>query len=100
MDYNLYVRHSGGKENAAHSAAFEQRTYEAFRAAFDREYVGARTPLQLGFHFVLMNDGAYWRALDRFAEDVCTKPDVACISYRDYLARAGFAHKRAPDSQG
>ena len=57
-------------------------------------------PLQLGFHFVLMNGGAYWRALERFAEEVCAKPDVACISYRDYLARAGFELKRASDSQG
>lgn len=100
MDYNLYVRHSGGKEAPARSAEFEERTYAAFKAAFDDEYRGARIPLQLGFHFVLMNDGAYWRALERFAEEVCGKPDVACITYRDYLARAGFKLKRTPDSQG
>ena len=34
-----------------------------------------------------MNGGAYWRALERFAGDVCQKPGVACVSYRDYLAR-------------
>lgn len=85
MDYNLYVRHSGGFERPSEAAAFEARTLDAFRAAFDREYRGARTPLQLGFHFTLMNDGAYWRALERFAAETCVKTDVKCVSYRDYL---------------
>ncbi len=44
-----------------------------------------RIPLQLGFHFTLMNDGAYWKALERFAEEVCVKADVVCTSYGDYL---------------
>ena len=43
-------------------------------------------PLQIGFHFVLMNGGAYWRALERFAEAVCNRPEVACVSYSEYLA--------------
>ncbi|WP_246727676.1 polysaccharide deacetylase [Chelativorans sp. Marseille-P2723] len=85
MDYNLYVRHSGGVEKPEEAAAFRQRAYSAFRAAFDREYSGRRTPLQIGFHFTLMNDGAYWQALEQLAEDVCVKPDVRCVSYRDYL---------------
>ncbi|MEO9340034.1 polysaccharide deacetylase [Mesorhizobium sp. SB112] len=87
MDYNLYVRHSGGEEDAANSAIYEQRAYDAFRKAFDAEHDGKRVPLQIGFHFTLMNDGAYWRALERFAKDVCVMEDVACISYADYLAR-------------
>ncbi len=89
MDYNLYARHSRARELPARSKEFEERSYRAFKAAFEREYAGERAPLQLGFHFTLMNDGAYWRALERFAAEVCSKPDVACISYRDYLARQG-----------
>jgi len=85
MDYNLFVRHSGGIERGDEGGVFEQRTYDAFRAAFDEQYAGARVPLELGFHFTLMNDGAYWRALERFAADVCVKPDVACVSYADWL---------------
>ena len=85
MDYNLYVRHSKGKEAPQQSAAFEQRAYKAFRAAFDKQYAGERIPLQLGFHFVLMNDGAYWRAMERLVSEVCTKPDVKCTTYSDYL---------------
>lgn len=88
MDYNLFVRHTAGIERSDTDAVFENRAYEAFRAAFETQYRGARVPLQLGFHFSLMNDGAYWRALERFAAETCTRADVACVSYRDYLARS------------
>ncbi len=87
MDYNLFVRHSAGFERADSDGAFEQRTYEAFMGAFEREYAGSRVPLQLGFHFTLMNGDAYWRALERFAVDVCGRSQVVCTSYADYLSR-------------
>jgi peptidoglycan/xylan/chitin deacetylase (PgdA/CDA1 family) len=87
MDYNIFVRHSGGFERHDTDAVFENRAFDAFENAFNAEYQGKRTPLQLGFHFTLMNGGAYWRALERFAGDVCQKPGVACVSYRDYIAR-------------
>jgi hypothetical protein len=87
MDYNLFVRHSGGFERPDEAAAFQERSYEAFKAAFDAQYRGDRAPLQLGFHFTLMNDGAYWRALERFAGEVCLMADVVCTSYADYLKR-------------
>jgi hypothetical protein len=67
MDYNLFVRHSGGFERPSQSREFEERAYRAFIAAFDAQYTGKRTPFQLGFHFTLMNGGAYWRALEHFA---------------------------------
>ena len=87
MDYNLFVRHSGGFDREDKDGDFERRSLGAFRNAFDHEYRGGRVPLQLGFHFTLMNGGAYWRALERFAAEVCGKPDVACVSYRDYVER-------------
>ncbi|TJW47828.1 MAG: polysaccharide deacetylase [Mesorhizobium sp.] len=87
MDYNLYVRHSGGFERPSMAAEFADRTYDAFRAAFDAQYAGKRIPLELGFHFALMNDGAYWNALERFTGEVCVKADVECISFRDYVSR-------------
>ena len=83
MDYNLYVRHSKGKENPDRSAAFEESTLKAYRDAFAKEYDGERIPLQLGFHFVEMNAGAYWRALDRFLTETCGKAEVACVSYAE-----------------
>ncbi|MDG4893712.1 polysaccharide deacetylase family protein [Mesorhizobium sp. WSM4976] len=87
MDYNLYVRHSDGTEKPAMAGEFTERAYQAFHAAFDAEYNGKRLPLELGFHFTLMNGGAYWDTLDRFASEVCVRADVECISFRDYVAR-------------
>ena len=98
MDYNLFVRHSMGIENKKDSATFEARTYEAYRQAFDKEYAGNRIPLQLGFHFVEMNGGAYWRALDRLLTEVCSKPDVACVSYAQALPMIEQAKKKADRS--
>lgn len=86
MDYNLFVRHSKGVENGKDSALFEERALAAYRKAFAAEYAGDRIPLQLGFHFVEMNGGAYWRALDRFLSETCNKRDVACVSYATALS--------------
>ena len=85
MDYTLYVRHSKGKEIPEKSAAFEESTLKAYRDAFTRQYDGERIPLQLGFHFVEMNAGAYWRALDRFLTETCGRTDVACVNYVEAL---------------
>lgn len=98
MDYNLFVRHSGGFDRPGEAAEFQTRTYEAFKAAFDEQYRGARVPLQLGFHFTLMNDGAYWNALEQFAGEVCVKADVICTSYADFLSRENEAREKNPGS--
>ncbi|HEY6630667.1 MAG TPA: polysaccharide deacetylase [Rhizobiaceae bacterium] len=102
MDYNLFVRHSGGFDRPDEAAAFQARSYEAFKAAFDAQYLGERAPLQLGFHFTLMNDGAYWKALEQFAQEVCPMADVVCTSYADYLngAQAPAGQARAPTAGG
>lgn len=86
MDYNLFVRHSGGFERTDTDGAFEERAFRAFMDAFEVEHGGSRAPLQIGFHFTLMNGGAYWNALERFARAVCTRDDVDCLSYREVLA--------------
>lgn len=85
MDYNLFVRHSMGIDNPSRSVEYENRAYDAFRAAFEQQYEGDRLPLQIGFHFVEMNAGAYWRALERLVADVCGKPAVACVTYAQAL---------------
>jgi len=85
MDYNLFVRHSGGFERASDAGEFAERSYQAFKAAFDAEYRGNRAPIQIGLHFQLMNGGAYWDAMERFVREVCVRPDVACVSYADWL---------------
>lgn len=85
MDYNLFVRHSGGLERGDPDGSFEARTRQAFTQALDEQLAGERLPLQIGFHFTLMNDGAYWRALEGFTEDACARDGVRCVSYRTYL---------------
>lgn len=95
MDYNLYVRHSKGKEAPEKSATFEDSALAAYRDAFTKQYDGERIPLQLGFHFVEMNAGAYWRALDRFLTETCGKQDVACVSYAEALGLLAKEKKAA-----
>jgi peptidoglycan/xylan/chitin deacetylase (PgdA/CDA1 family) len=85
MDYNWFVRHSDAVEQPDTDGRFEERSYRALMDAFEAEYDGARTPLQAGFHFTLMNGGAYWRALERFAREVCGKEEVRCIGYGDLV---------------
>ncbi|PHP67061.1 polysaccharide deacetylase [Zhengella mangrovi] len=87
MDYNWFARHSGAKEDPANGAAYEERAYDALMGEFDRAYHGNRKPVQAGFHFTLMNGGAYWRALERFATEVCARPDVACHPIRAHIAQ-------------
>lgn len=87
MDYNLFARHTRAVETPDTSGAFEARTLAAFRQAFEGEYAGQRRPLELGFHFTLMNGGAYWRALEAFTTETCGRPQVACVSYGEYLKR-------------
>ena len=89
MDYNLFARHSDAEETEDPEGRFEERAYRAFKAAFDEQYDGRRIPLQIGYHFTLMNGGAYWRALERFVDEVCIKPDVDCISYEELDSRLG-----------
>ncbi|MEK1891253.1 MAG: polysaccharide deacetylase [Phyllobacterium sp.] len=89
MDYNLYVRHSGAVERPDQLNVFEGRTYDAFKRAFDRQFQGQRIPFQIGLHFTLMNGDAYWRALERFTEEVCIKSDVRCTTYSQYLKETG-----------
>ncbi|MCL6706902.1 polysaccharide deacetylase family protein [Pseudomonas sp. R2.Fl] len=94
MDYNLFVRHSMGIDSPSQSAEFEARAYQAFRAAFDKEYAGDRNPLQIGLHFPQMNDGAYWRAIDRLLTEVCRREDVGCVTYSETVASMEDETKR------
>lgn len=98
MDYNLFIRHSAGVENPSRSAEFEERSYIAFKAAFDRQYGGDRTPLQLGFHFVEMNGGAYWRAMERLATEVCGMADVACVTYGEAMRMLADQKAKTPST--
>jgi len=95
MDYNLFVRHSDAEETPEKKDQFTDRTLSAFRAAFKTQYDGDRLPLQMGFHFVEMNGGAYWDALETFLSETCSLPEVACITYGDALKRLKLESDKA-----
>lgn len=86
MDYNLFIRHSAGIDHPSKATEFSERSYKAFRTAFDAQYNGERVPLQIGLHFVEMNGGAYWAAMEKLAAEVCHLPDVACVTYSKALS--------------
>ena len=95
MDYNFYVAQSGGTPNASQGALYEQQMYETYVRYFDGNYAGNRAPVHIGHHFSLWNGGAYWRAMKRFADYACGKPEVRCITYKDY---ADYLDQLAPET--
>ncbi|KPF46478.1 polysaccharide deacetylase family protein [Rhizobium sp. AAP43] len=98
MDYNLFIRHSAGMDHPSKADEFAERSYKAFRAAFDNQYDGDRIPLQIGLHFVEMNGGAYWTAMERLVSEVCHLPDVACVTYSEALAMMADDRRRVAQS--
>jgi peptidoglycan/xylan/chitin deacetylase (PgdA/CDA1 family) len=86
MDYNFFARHTGAVETADEDGVFEARSLDALLDSFRATYRGDRAPLQIGYHFVEMNGGAYWRALDRFLGEVCGLSNVDCLSYAEAIA--------------
>jgi peptidoglycan/xylan/chitin deacetylase (PgdA/CDA1 family) len=88
MDYNFYVVQSGAKPNPSQAARYEEQMLDAYLQYFNGNYLGNRAPVHIGHHFAQWNNGAYWRAFQRFARAVCGKPEVKCVTYRelaDYL---------------
>jgi hypothetical protein len=79
MDYNFYVNH-GRTTDPGEQAAFEENAYQSYMKAFRTVYGGTRGPLVVGSHFANWNGGAYLRAAERLIRDVCTQPEVACVT--------------------
>jgi hypothetical protein len=52
---------------------------------FERAYKGNRAPLIIGNHFESWNGGTYMRAVEEVVEEVCTKSDVRCVSFRQLV---------------
>jgi hypothetical protein len=87
MDYNFYVADSKGVAGpASEHTTYENRMYKTYLAYFENNYYGNRAPVHIGHHFSLWNGGAYWRAMQRFAKTVCSKPEVVCGTYKELLS--------------
>ncbi|MFG2366169.1 hypothetical protein ACGFY3_31735 [Streptomyces mirabilis] len=84
MDYNFMVNQSGTQTQGDP----DKREYwgnqmrDGLLKGFDRAYDGNRAPLIIGNHFESWNGGTYMRAIDQVVENVCNKPDVRCVSFR------------------
>jgi hypothetical protein len=84
MDYNLYVNQSRARDVVpARAREIEEQAYATFMGYFERAYQTNRAPVSIGAHFARWNSSAYLNALTRFADDVCRRPEVRCVSYRD-----------------
>lgn len=85
MDYNMYFLQTKAvdviKKGTPEWDHAKAEVYDAYMKYFEREYNGARAPMNIGNHFSAWNGGVYLSALEDFAHEVCGKPDVACVNY-------------------
>jgi hypothetical protein len=87
MDYNFYVNQSAAQPVSLRRAArLSDDAYASLMRYFRSSYRGDRAPLNVANHFATWNHGAYVRALTRFVETVCGKPEVRCVTYSKLVA--------------
>lgn len=89
MDYNFYFKQSHGMDTTTKDTAlwneFYNKTYSSYINYFNHNYQGNHAPVFIGSHFSDWNDGVYWEAMKNFAREVCGKPQVRCVSYREVM---------------
>lgn len=88
MDYNWLYFQTGGvtPKNLTEEQrlAYKNQMLESYKYYFKINYFGGRGPINIGHHFSKWNGGAYWQAMREFAQFVCGKPGVRCVTYREY----------------
>ncbi|MEV0979782.1 hypothetical protein [Streptomyces sp. NPDC049915] len=84
MDYNFMVNQSGTKTQGDPSMydQWGDQMRDGLLKGFQRAYDGNRAPLVIGNHFESWNGGTYMRAVGDVVKEVCNKPDVRCVSFR------------------
>jgi peptidoglycan/xylan/chitin deacetylase (PgdA/CDA1 family) len=89
MDYNFYMSQSRARDIARRGTPtwqrFYKQMYDSYLNDFQRHYEGTRSPVIIGHHFSTWNDGVYWQAMQDFAEEVCGKPEVYCVNFKDLV---------------
>jgi peptidoglycan/xylan/chitin deacetylase (PgdA/CDA1 family) len=86
MDYNFYVGQSKGVDGPASKfQEYEDQMYNTYIGYFRNNYYGNRAPMHIGHHFSKWNGGAYWKAMQRFATEVCSQPEVKCVTYKELV---------------
>ncbi|MFD0856664.1 hypothetical protein ACFQ07_30815, partial [Actinomadura adrarensis] len=83
MDYNFMANQSASTSGPrSMRPAWRRQTYNGLMRGFHRAYHGNRAPLIIGNHFQRWNGGIYMRAVEDVMRNVCTKPEVLCVSFR------------------
>ncbi|MEU7054846.1 hypothetical protein [Streptomyces sp. NPDC046197] len=87
MDYNFMVNQSGtltqGDPDKFDYWGDQMR--DGLLKGFYRAYDGNRAPLIIGNHFESWNGGTYMRAVEDVVKEVCNKPEVRCVSFRQLV---------------
>lgn len=86
MDYNFYYTQSAGTSKPAMKDAFKKEMLDTYMTYFQSNYFGNRAPVHIGHHFSKWNGGAYWEAMQAFAQRVCNQPEVKCVTYKELTA--------------
>ncbi len=87
MDFNIMYEQTGGKTDApqAQWPALEKQATEFYVGGFERAYTTNRAPLFIGNHFESWNGGVYMNAVENTMRQVCTKQEVRCVSFRQFV---------------
>ncbi|MDH6139944.1 MULTISPECIES: hypothetical protein [Kitasatospora] len=85
MDFNFLANQSNSDPNGDPSkyAQWEKTTRDGYLNGFERAYNGSRAPLFIGNHFETWNGGIYMKAIEDVMRNVCTKPQVQCVSFKE-----------------
>ncbi len=96
MDYNLWMMQSHVQEEAVRGTPLWQKYYDdavaSYMEYFDSNFSENRAPVVIADHFNKWNDGVYWEAMKTFADNVCGRPLVHCVTFKelvDYLNTEG-----------
>ena len=84
MDYNIMYTQSkdNTKGDPAKHDQWRGEATQAFRAGLNRAYYGNRAPLFIGNHFEQWNGGIYMDAVETSMIEMCSKPEVHCVTFR------------------
>lgn len=71
--------------STAQKAQVKANMLEIYRSYFNTNYYGNRAPIHIGHHFSKWMSGAYYEAFFEFANEVCSKPEVKCVTYSELM---------------
>ncbi|MFI9601532.1 hypothetical protein ACIHCX_16985 [Streptomyces sp. NPDC052043] len=83
-DYRFMGDQSGTRTQGdpAQFDSWGEQMRDGLLKGFHRAYDGNRAPLVIGNHFESWNGGTYMRAVEDVVKEVCNKPAVRCVSFR------------------